>query len=86
MSSSQLGENTSIVEVTNISSHGIWLYAHGIEYFLSYREYPWFEDKTVREIIREESTGHYYWPDLDVDLSQGILENPEKYPLETKRT
>ena len=30
------GADTSIVEVTNISSHGFWLLIHGEELFLSY--------------------------------------------------
>ena len=35
MKSSQLGKNTSEIEVTNISGHGIWFYANGTEHFLS---------------------------------------------------
>lgn len=86
MSSSQPGRNTSDIEVTNISVHGIWLYARGTEHFLPYDQYPWFKDKTVSQIgnVEESSPGHYYWPDLDVDLSESILQNPESYPLQAK--
>lgn len=88
MKSSQPGKVTSDVEVTNISGHGLRLYAHGTEHFLSYEQYPWFKEKTVRQIanVEETSPGHYYWPDLDVDLSEKILRNPDDYPLQAKIT
>ena len=88
MKSSELGKSTLEVEVTNISAHGLWLYAYGAEYFLPYEEYPWFKDKTVRQIsnVEETSPGHYYWPDLDVDLSEKILQNPNSFPLKAKST
>lgn len=88
MSSSQLGKSTSEIEVTNISSHGIWLYAHGTEHFLPYDQFPWFKDKTVNQIlnVEEAGSGHYYWPDLDVDLSEKILQNPDDFPLQAKST
>jgi hypothetical protein len=75
MKSSQLGKSPSEIEVTNISGHGIWLYSNGTEYFLPYDQYPWFKDKTVSQItnVEESSPGHYYWPDLEVDLSESIL-------------
>ncbi len=88
MNSSQPGKSTSEIEVTNISGHGIWLYSYGTEYFLPYDNYPWFKDKTVRQIanVEEASPGHYYWPDLDIDLSEKILQNPDEYPLQAKTT
>jgi hypothetical protein len=88
MSSSQLGESTSEVEVTNISGHGLWLYAHGKEHFLSYEEYPWFKEKSVSQIVNVEEprSGHYYWPDLDIDLSEEIISNSADYPLQSKHT
>jgi len=27
---------------------------------------------------------HFYWPDLDVDLSKEIIKNPERFPLKVK--
>jgi hypothetical protein len=59
------------VEVTNISQHGIWLLANHREFFMSYQDFPWFKEAKVREIIhvKQLHTGHFYWPDLDVDLS-----------------
>jgi hypothetical protein len=80
------GTNTLQVEVTNISSHGIWLYVKNKEYFLSYSEFPWFQDKTVKNIsnVKEISKGHFYWPDLDIDLSKDIIQNPSHYPQQYK--
>ncbi len=79
----RLGKVTSKAEVLNISTHGIWLYAKKKEYFLSYKEYPWFEDAKVKDICHVELLDgyHLYWPDLDIDLEIDSLENPEKYPL-----
>jgi len=80
------GNNTSAVEITHISSHGLWLLAHNKELFMSYDDFPWFKDKTVKSIInvQEPSPGHYYWPDLDVDLTEEIICNPERFPMKAK--
>jgi hypothetical protein len=62
------------IEVTNISSHGIWLLTHDKELFMSYEDFPWFKNQTVSSIINVEelSPKHYYWSDIDVDLTQEI--------------
>ena len=88
MSSIADGKNTSEVEVTHISTHGVWLLAHGKEMFMSYEDFPWFKDQAVKSIIEveEQSPGHFYWPDIDVDLSSEIIEHPEKYSLKTSNT
>ena len=88
MSLSQLGKGTSEIEVTNISGHGIWLLVRGIEYFLSYENFPWFRDKTVGQIfnVEEASPGHFYWPELDIDLSEKIIQDPLAFPLQAKNT
>jgi hypothetical protein len=80
------GTNTLQVEVTNISSHGIWLYVKNKEYFLSYSDFPWFQDETVKKISNVEalSEDHFYWPDLDIDLSKDIIQNPSHYPQKYK--
>lgn len=86
MSSLAHGNNTSTIEVTNISAHGIWLLAHGKELFMSYEDFPWFKDQLVKAIfnVEEHSRGHFYWPDLDVDLTAEIIENPDQFPLKAK--
>jgi hypothetical protein len=80
------GNSTSEVEVTNISTHGVWLLAHGRELFMSYDDFPWFKEKTVKSIINveEQSPNHFYWPDLDVDLTMEIIEHPERFPLKSE--
>ena len=83
MKSSVLGKNTSKVEVENISPQGIWLFVKGREYFLSYRNHPWFKEAKVSEIhnVKLLNEMHLHWPDLDVDLEIESLRNPKKYPL-----
>lgn len=84
MSSLRHGNSTSLVEVTHISSHGVWLLAHEKEFFMSYKDFPWFKDQAVKAIINveEPSPGHYYWPEIDIDLTEDIIEHPEKFPLQ----
>ena len=77
------GKSTSIVEISHISSFGIWIYAHDKEYFLAYDHFPWFKEQKIGSIlnIREVSPGHFYWPELDIDLNENIILHPENYPL-----
>jgi hypothetical protein len=71
------------VEVTNISSQGLWILLSQKEYFLPYKEFPWFKDAKVAQILNLEllHKKHLHWPDLDVDLDIQVLENLEAYPL-----
>ncbi len=87
MKSLKNGKDTS-VSVENITSFGIWLYIKGKEYFLNYDEFPYFKDQTVKSIqnVKLHHGFHLQWPDLDVDLEIDNLENPEKYPLKSKRS
>lgn len=80
------GNSTSAIEVTNISAHGIWFLAHDKELFMSYDDFPWFKDQAVKSIfnVEEPSHGHFYWPDLDVDLTVEIIENPGQFPVKAK--
>ncbi len=80
------GINTLNTEVTNISSHGFWLIHGETEYFLSYTDFPWFKDAPVSGIlnVEEPAEHHFYWPDLDVDLSLEIIKHPEDFPLQAK--
>jgi len=82
------GNGILAVEVTNISTHGIWLLAHDKEHFLSYDDFPWFKNQAVKSIVNveEQSPGHFYWPEIDVDVSEEIIENPKHYPLKAKST
>ena len=77
------GRNTSKAEVTNISSHGIWIYVKGKEFFLPYKDFPWFKDSCLSEIqsVLLVHGSYLRWEDLDVDLAIDSLENPDRYPL-----
>ena len=86
MNSAALGRNTSPVEVTNVSAHGLWLFVGEREHFVSFAEFPWFRDAAIGAItnVQLPSPGHLYWPDLDLDLAVESLVHPEKYPLVSK--
>ncbi len=80
------GTTTSAPEVTNISKHGVWLLTNSGEHFLPFSEFPWFRDAPIGHVlnVEEPSPDHYFWPDLDVDLSLAIIKNPGRFPLASK--
>lgn len=82
MKSGQSGKGIS-ASVENITPFGIWLFVQDKEYFLSYKDYPYFKDQIIRVIQNVQLLHgyHLYWPELDVDLEIDNLEHPEKYPL-----
>jgi hypothetical protein len=86
MSSRTPGANAPDLEITNISSNGIWLWTKGKELFMPYENFPWFKDVPIGKIlnVEEPSGGHFYWPDLDVDLTAEIIEHPERFPLKMR--
>ncbi len=85
MKSETLGINISGTEVTNVSSHGVWLLSNGKELFMPYKEFPWFKVSSIYQVLNVEeiSPGHFYWPDLDIDLSIETIEHPERFPLKS---
>lgn len=74
--------------MTDISEHGIRLLAHGREFFMPYEEFPWFRDQSAEPIlnVEEPSPSHFYWPELDVDLTEEIIEHPDRFPNKAKTT
>jgi hypothetical protein len=86
MKSATLGKDTSGAEVTNISKHGVWLLVADQELFVPFKEFPWFKDASVSEILNVEwpQPHHLYWPDLDVDLDVESIRDPEEFPLISK--
>ena len=83
MRSAPRGRNTSAVELTNVSGTGFWLLLDGQEFFLPFKQFPWFENVTIGQLANVERPrpDHLYWPDLDVDLALDSIEHPERYPL-----
>lgn len=78
----KLGKNTSKVEI-HTSPFGMWLLVHDLEYFLSYKDFPWFTDAKLSDIYSVEllNEHHLRWEALDVDLELDSISNLEKYPL-----
>ena len=66
MKSAPLGAPTSPVEVTNVSKHGFWMLFNGVELFLPFTGFPWFELAPIGKLLNVElvSAHHLYWPDL----------------------
>ena len=83
MKSKKLGKSTSKAEVLSISSFGLWILVLEKEYFLPFKEFPWFNVAKVDEVlnIRLESNNHVRWEDLDVDLEISSLTRLEQFPL-----
>jgi len=83
MRSAHRGKLTSVVEVGNVSAHGLWLLLGDRELFLPFDKFPWFRDASIVQLTRVEvvSATHLYWPNLDVDLDVESIEHPERFPL-----
>ena len=74
---------TSPVEIVQVTKYGLWLATGNEEFWIEYRQYPWFRNATIEAIcdVTEPVPGQYYWPALDVDLDLETLRHPEDYPL-----
>jgi len=73
----------SKAEVTNVSPHGFWLLVDERELFVSFKDFPWFQDASIKALgtVKRPSRHHLYWPDLDIDLALDSIEHAERYPL-----
>ena len=84
MKSAARGKSTSAdVEVTNVSARGIWLLLGDREVFLAFKNFPWFKQAAIGQVLNVEwpSPNHLHWPELDVDLAVESIDDPGKYPL-----
>jgi hypothetical protein len=83
MTSSTLGAGISPIEVTNIDRFGLWVLVEDKEYFLPYKDFPWFRNATIDQILDVQLLHgeHLHWPTLDVDLCLDSLAQPEVFPL-----
>jgi hypothetical protein len=77
------GKRTSVPEVTNVSTQGFWLLVGDREFFVSFRDFPWFRDASIAQLTTVElpSPHHLHWPALDVDVAVDSLEHPGRFPL-----
>src|SRR5512145_325244 len=89
MRSARPGSATSTAEVVHVSAHGFWIFLEppGRELFLPFRSFPWFVDATIRQLAAiEVERGHVVrWPELDVDLDVDRIEQPERFPLVSRK-
>ncbi|MBN1959854.1 MAG: DUF2442 domain-containing protein [Deltaproteobacteria bacterium] len=85
--SSSPGKNTSPkIEVLGLTPHALWLSICKQEYMLDYKNFPWFQNASIKNIqLIEFRFNHLYWPKLDIDLNLDSITNPEKYPLISKK-
>ncbi|HAG51217.1 MAG TPA: integron cassette protein [Deltaproteobacteria bacterium] len=83
MKLSRHGKGTLSASVENITPFGIWILIGNEEYFLSYKDFPMFLNKPIKNIlnVKQLNYNHLYWPDMDVDLELDSIKNPQKYPL-----
>ena len=83
MSSKNSGTNTLECEVTEIHKTGFWIFIHNKEYFISFKDFPMFQDKSVDKIfdVKFFEPDHLYWEKLDIDIELGSIHNPGNYPL-----
>ena len=83
MKSALHGKAISAVEVSSLGPEGFWLLVDDRELFVPFKEFPWFQDARIREIMLVErpSPHHLRWPDLDIDLALASIEHPERFPL-----
>jgi hypothetical protein len=83
MKSALRGKNISAVEVSSLGPDGFWLLLDQRELFVPFKEFPWFQDARIREImfVERPSPHHLRWPDLDIDLAVESIEVPERFPL-----
>jgi len=53
---------------------------------MPYEEFPWFQDAKVKDILAVEQPrhGHFYWSNLDVDLTIEMIKNPHHFPLKSR--
>jgi hypothetical protein len=72
--------------VEGITPFGLWLLLGKKEYFLSFKEFPFFHEQPIKAVqnIQVLHGVHLHWPDLDVDLEIDNLEHPERYPLKSR--
>ena len=86
MRSGRRGKSTLVAEVANVSANGFWLLVGRRELFVPFREFPWFREATIGQIlnVQRPHDHHLHWPDLDVDLAVESIEHPERYPLVSK--
>lgn len=86
VNSSVHGNSTSGVEVLSLGPLGLSLRWNGKDFFLRYEDFPWFRNQPASAVrnIEQPMPGHFHWPELDVDLTDEMIEYPERFPLKAR--
>lgn len=76
------GSNTW-VKVLTITANGILLSISEGDFFLNYKDYPWFKNAPINQVFDVKMEGDHAvrWDALDVDLKIESIIHPERYPL-----
>jgi hypothetical protein len=82
MNSYQPGSATSTTQVTKVSDAGFSIRWQGRDLAVSFDQFPWFRSETIGVLcdLQEVSPGHFYWPQLDVDLTAEMIDYPDRFP------
>jgi hypothetical protein len=77
------GKDMTGIEVTNITKHGLWLLTRDHELFISFKDFPQFQDASVSKIMKVEQPNPnvLHWPDLGIHLA---VESVRCFPLVSK--
>jgi hypothetical protein len=83
MTSVRRGTGTSRVEVETVTRDGFTLRIGRRERFVCFKDFPWFRDASIAQIMKVTipRPHHLHWPDLDIDLAVESLDHPERFPL-----
>lgn len=77
------GPATLVAEVTNVSTHCLWLLLGDEELAVPFSDFPWFKKATIDQLadVQRPTEDHLYWPQLDIDLSVESIRKPGNFPL-----
>ena len=67
--------------LVHIDSRSLWLYVDGKEYFMSFEDFPWFADATVRQISNVERHGPEHFHLGEHRTPYGFVVDLEMHPL-----
>ena len=86
MKSKKNGNGTSAAEIQGVTKLGLWLLVKGREYFLAFKDHPWFEKAKIIDLfsVKLHRGHHLRWEELDVDLELESLDQPGRYPLKAR--
>ena len=87
MKSAKRGIDTSGVELSNVSEHGVWILVDGEKRYLPFDQFPWFRHATAAQLaaIERPTPTHLRWYELDIDLTLESIDRPQDFPLVSRK-